>query len=34
MFDFEPSTGASLEAFRQMFLLQASGNETSKTDDD
>jgi hypothetical protein len=29
MFDFEPSTGASLDAFKQMFFLEASGNYTN-----
>jgi hypothetical protein len=28
MFDFEPSTGAALEAFKQIFFLKASGNFT------
>jgi hypothetical protein len=29
MFDFEPSTGATLDAFKQMFFLEASGNYTN-----
>jgi hypothetical protein len=29
MFDFEPSTGATLDAFKQKFFLEASGNYTN-----
>jgi len=28
MLDFEPTTAAALEAFKQMFFLEASGNFT------
>jgi hypothetical protein len=28
MFDFEPSTAASLEEFKKMFFLQTATNQT------
>jgi len=33
MLDFEPSTAAALEAFKQMFFLEASGNFTNSDQD-
>jgi hypothetical protein len=33
MLDFEPTTASALEAFKQMFFLEASGNFTNSDQD-